>query len=645
MKNVLLRCPYRGSLGYAVVNRNIIFALNEAGVNVYLEPVMWASDNTPLPPEEENILREIESDKYMNVPPYEDVVNMQLVIPDLYNIKMRGLNIGWYIFEANRVPEPWKEKLFMMDALITPTHFNHQQLRQAGYNKPIFILQEGVNPYYYNPTIKPLLPSKKFTFIFVAIAHERKRWKEVISSYLEVFNNEKVRLILKLHPTRDATDIEIKRHIQQERERTGSKAEILLSIKDMAGTLAPLYTSADCYISVSNEGWGLPAMESIACGCSAILLDWGGYTEWFNESFGWKVKVKRIEKVKNMENYSGYEDKSLKWAYPDLDDFKEKLRFVYDHQDIAKRKGELGAKHIIQNYNWRKVVGDFLDVFKYKKVSILATRMPKVSVAMITKNVADFKIDGCNVFKSNLHILSKLANEIIIVDSDSTDDTVKIANEFGCKVYDYRDIQQGCGYCDILTPEDVCPKKERRGKECFSKFRKASFKLCSGDWIFRIDHDELIREEDISLFETIIKKAYFEFYKYFAFNFPTLNFFGKLPYYKAGFDGKFSWFPDFHTRLYRNIPELNEWFAPAHEGVRIPTDSGWIPIINHPQALYLPEPMVYHYGYLKQDNELRNQRYKQLGANTHDLSYKSYYACGIVKYEGNLPKLRYKEEK
>ena len=183
--NFLIRAPFRGSSGYANVNRNIILALHKLGHRVFLEPIIWASDNTQLSEEEETRLAVIEKDNYLNIPSYEDTLILNLTIPELYKQKSQGVNIGWYIFEADRVPENWKKHINKMDAIITPTQFNLQQLRTAGYEKPIFLLKEGVNYRLFNPEIKPLFRKDKFSFLLVAVAQERKRWREVITGYLE----------------------------------------------------------------------------------------------------------------------------------------------------------------------------------------------------------------------------------------------------------------------------------------------------------------------------------------------------------------------------------------------------------------------------------------------------------------------------
>lgn len=95
----------------------------------------------------------------------------------------------------------------------------------------------------------------------------------------------------------------------------------------------------------------------------------------------------------------------------------------------------------------------------------------KLSVAIATFNEADNIADCLNSIKD-------IADEIIIVDGSSTDNTVEIAKKFGVKV----------------TVADNPPN--------FHINKQKSFDLSSGDWILYLDADERVPKK---LAEEIIK--------------------------------------------------------------------------------------------------------------------------------------------
>lgn len=97
--------------------------------------------------------------------------------------------------------------------------------------------------------------------------------------------------------------------------------------------------------------------------------------------------------------------------------------------------------------------------------------MISLSICMIVKNEED-------VIKRSLNSAKKIADEIIIVDTGSTDNTKKIAKNFTNKIYDFK-------WCDD-----------------FSKARNYSFSKATKDYIMWLDADDIILEQDI---EKIIK--------------------------------------------------------------------------------------------------------------------------------------------
>jgi glycosyltransferase involved in cell wall biosynthesis len=95
--------------------------------------------------------------------------------------------------------------------------------------------------------------------------------------------------------------------------------------------------------------------------------------------------------------------------------------------------------------------------------------MIKLSAAMIVKN-EEKNLERC------LRSIKPFVDEIVIVDTGSTDRTVEIAKKFTDKIF------------------------HQPWEDNFSKHRNYSFSLATGDWIFQIDADEeLIVEEGFDL--------------------------------------------------------------------------------------------------------------------------------------------------
>lgn len=91
----------------------------------------------------------------------------------------------------------------------------------------------------------------------------------------------------------------------------------------------------------------------------------------------------------------------------------------------------------------------------------------KLSLCMIVKNEQETLAKCLNSVKG-------IVDEMIIVDTGSTDKTPKIAQQFGAKVHSFN-------WCDD-----------------FAKARNASLSYATGQWILVLDADEILDPEIVA---------------------------------------------------------------------------------------------------------------------------------------------------
>ena len=130
-----------------------------------------------------------------------------------------------------------------------------------------------------------------------------------------------------------------------------------------------------------------------------------------------------------------------------------------------------------------------------------------ISVALISFN------EETNIGHT-LASLEGVADEIIVVDSFSTDNTVKIAESYGAKVF----------------------QEEWKG---FGRQKNSALEKCSGDWVLSLDCDEVLTDE---VKKSILEAA--ECDKYNGYRLKRRTFYmGKLL--------KYMWQPDMPMRFVR----------------------------------------------------------------------------------------------
>lgn len=152
--------------------------------------------------------------------------------------------------------------------------------------------------------------------------------------------------------------------------------------------------------------------------------------------------------------------------------------------------------------------------------------MPTLSVVMIVKNESKHLAD-C------LRSVGDLANEIIVLDSGSTDETVAIAQAAGAQVYSHTDWQG------------------------FGKQRQIAQQYATGDYVLWLDADERITPElRQSILGVLAAPLQNKAYQINRFN------------HVFGFPLKHIWSPDYVLRLY---PRLQGRYSDAmvHESVQL----------------------------------------------------------------------------
>jgi len=186
-----------------------------------------------------------------------------------------------------------------------------------------------------------------------------------------------------------------------------------------------------------------------------------------------------------------------------------------------------------------------------------------LSVCMIVKNEAK------NIAKCLQSILD-IADEIIVVDTGSVDNTKAIAMEYGAKVYDFEWVDD------------------------FSKARNYSIEKATGDWILILDGDDEFERKDGEKLKALINSE--DAGDIYIFN--TICYIGD----RVSNDK----IMNVNLRLFRNRPEFR-YQGRIHESI----------VTQSPEVkMRTSDISIYHYGYLNgivRDQNKRERNMRILG--------------------------------
>ena len=125
--------------------------------------------------------------------------------------------------------------------------------------------------------------------------------------------------------------------------------------------LAELYNMVDCTINISDaEGFGLATLESLSCGTPIIATMTGGLQEQVvngDEEYGIPLVPTSKAIIGSQQVPYIYEDRVNK------SQFHSALNKIYKMgKDGRKQLGNLGRKHVLQNYNFHNLQGEWVKI-------------------------------------------------------------------------------------------------------------------------------------------------------------------------------------------------------------------------------------------------------------------------------------------
>lgn len=210
----------------------------------------------------------------------------------------------------------------------------------------------------------------------------------------------------------------------------------------------------------------------------------------------------------------------------------------------------------------------------------IALARPSISLCMIIKNEAALLGPCLNSIKGSV-------DEIIVVDTGSTDRSADVARIYGAHVF------------------------SRQWRNDFSDARNASIEKANGDWILILDADEVIDPRDQAAIVQVVRR---DSGRTNAYAFKTRNYTNLMTVMDwqandggyAEYEAGTGWFPTTKVRLFPNDATIRFRY-PVHELVDPSIESAGYEIIQFPGP-------IHHYGTVNEaKNRTKASRYFELG--------------------------------
>lgn len=263
-------------------------------------------------------------------------------------------NIGVWWWELLRFPMKWYDRFAYYDEIWVGTSFI------AGNLAPVSPLPVIRVPPVLTPRgsgsrekgrLKLGLTPGEFVFLFTFDFHSsvrRKNPSAVIDAFKKAFSpREGVRLVLKC--INEGSDLLSLADLQS--RSLGHPISIVTGYWT-GQEMRDLVAACDSYVSLHRaEGAGLAIADAMVNGKPVIATSWSGNMDFMNAHNSFPVRYRMVEIEENVGPYQMGEI----WADPCVEHAAELMRYVYEHRDEARGRGQAATAEIETNFSRQAV--------------------------------------------------------------------------------------------------------------------------------------------------------------------------------------------------------------------------------------------------------------------------------------------------
>jgi len=348
-----------GSSGYEVHTRNLCNSLSKLTDTKLISQVQPGQE-TSLSDKEVEILKK----------PDKEEIRLIITNPLFWKTYLsKGRNWCFLIWEGDKIPRHYLDECLNPDIeyIFCPSEHTKKALWNTYFDEDIEYLDKiclehkpdkdfwdkvkviphGVDLSLFYPKEKP---TDKFRFIL------NKGWRNLedrggtqyaVRAFLEEFTSkDNVELIIKINPAYGIPDTnELLKELKPIDKN--DFAGIVINVDNLSyNSLVSLYNQGHVFVQPTRaESFGIPGIESMACGLPVITTNFGGQTDYCNEENSWIIGGE-LEEIKHEVLYEG-----VKWLTPNINEIKKVMREVYENRELVNQRGEK-ALETAKQFTW-----------------------------------------------------------------------------------------------------------------------------------------------------------------------------------------------------------------------------------------------------------------------------------------------------
>ena len=299
--------------------------------------------------------------------------DLELAYTILYQIPRRffqesACKMVIWNFESSIMPPGWQMYHRGVDYILPSSQYSSDIFLQNGVpSSKLAVVPHGVYRDMFHPGIPPfkLHTQKRVKFLHNAIPHHRKLHERVIEAYLDAFTgDDDVCLVLKtkfLQPAKDKPfEIDVRSILERKLRGRANPPQIEV-VTSFVPDIGSLYTACDAVVSMSScEGFWLPGLEALACGCVIIAPRHGGQLDFLNDGNALLVDTGEMKAPLSMQYWTHAPEAVV--GDPDARHCAELMRRVYADPAGEKARIAKAAEETVGKFTWEAAARQIADL-------------------------------------------------------------------------------------------------------------------------------------------------------------------------------------------------------------------------------------------------------------------------------------------
>jgi GT2 family glycosyltransferase/glycosyltransferase involved in cell wall biosynthesis len=389
------------AVGFSEIAEGLIPELHKLGFDVYVND--WSNGTNVSDPLIKELIDKTEKAKASG-DDLQDAVHVVCWLMETFADVDGVFKVGISFCESTNIRDSYLHLCNGMDSIMTFSEFCKTVQKSSGFTAPIHVAIPGVDQTYIKYHDREMPPKiegnaerndacpcgsgqkfkkccmrKKFTFLSVGVAQERKDTRRLVGAFCEAFPKgasrppeceegfplscDQVELVLKSNNFGELDWVEpFKQKANIRTVFTGwhEKADTKDLSKD---EMYDLYCQADALVHPSHgEGIGMPILEGAATGLPVIFTNWSSPAEYLDDSNSYPCSLSPYAGTTFTKAYPGAPGDNGMWANIHIGHLKHNMYEVIRNNAGAKAKGAKAHEDIKNRFNWQESARDLWPV-------------------------------------------------------------------------------------------------------------------------------------------------------------------------------------------------------------------------------------------------------------------------------------------